>query len=44
MRALIEQWKRLEPPPTIGRDAERAALIETLRHPGNIVEVVARSV
>jgi restriction system protein len=41
MRAFIEQWKHMAPPPTIGRDEERAALLEALRQPGNIVEVVA---
>lgn len=41
MRALVEQWNHLEPPPTIGRERERATLLEALRQPGQIVELVA---
>src|SRR5690242_5458560 len=41
MRALMEQWKQLDPPAMIGREAERAALLEPLARPGSIIEVVA---
>jgi len=41
MRAMMEQWEQLDPPAMIGREAERAALLEALQRPGSIVELVA---
>jgi hypothetical protein len=41
MRAIMEHWNQLSPPEMIGREAERAALIEALQRPGSIVELVA---
>lgn len=41
MRAMIEHWKHLDPAAMIGREAERAALLEALQRPGSIVELVA---
>lgn len=42
MRASIEQWEQMSLPASIGREAELRALLDALRRPGSIVELIAQ--
>jgi restriction system protein len=42
MRALREQWEAMSPTTFVGREAEVRTLVEALRRPGSVVELVAQ--
>jgi restriction system protein len=42
VRTLEQQWEAMSPPAMVGREAELRALVEALKRPGSIAELVAQ--
>jgi hypothetical protein len=42
VRALEQQWEAMSPPAMVGREAELRVLVEALKRPGSIAELVAQ--